>query len=1260
MKRFILLMTLLALFVGFSFAQLTSGSLIGTVAAPDGGLIPGATVIVTSDQSQTAQTVMTDSQGSFRVPNLDVGSYSVRVTADGFKTFTVNQVKIEVSKDYSLAVALQVGGVAENVTVTAGEEIINSVDGEINNNVSRKQLDDLPSLGRNPLNFVPLQPGAASVAGQGTVINGIRTSATNTTIDGINVQDNFIRSNATDFSPASPTVDEVEEFAVSSQANAGDGLGGSQIQFATRRGGNDFHFRLFEFNRNSALSANNFFNNAAGSFEATDQPVIDGIAQVGDEISPRPFRNRNQFGGNVSGPLPFFNFGEGGPFGVSGRDKLFFFFSYERLVDIQPADPQNSTVLTPSARTGIFTYTALANDPANNVVAGQVVSVNLFNPALGTGITGINPVIASRFLANIPLGNSTQAGDQRNTTGFQVIQNFNQTQNNYVFRTDYVVNQRNNINGVFRYVNQEVNRADIDNSFSTQPRVTQPSTNPFLALGLTSAITNNFTNEVRGGFFNSEPIFLRLDPNLANFIGLPLVTNPEVAFQNQGRAVDTYNLQDNATYIAGNHALRFGGQFQRVTIDAFNDGGIVPSFAVGTGTATPSISNTQFLNTALFPGGVPTAQRAVANGLLGLLGGIVTGGSQAFNVTSQTSGFVQGATQSRQFSYDIYAFHFSDQWRVSPNLTLNLGVRYDRYTALRADNGLALEPVITDLEDPASSILNPAGTFQFVGGNAGTPGQFYQTDNNNFAPVLSFAYAPKFDQGIGGKLFGSSTVIRGGYRISYINDELVRAPDNALLGNQGLNFTSNVFSPTGSTALNARIDNLPAVPVPVFSANRTFAQNNAAAGNFGTVFAVDPLIESPLVQEYSIGIQRDLGFDTALEVRYVGTRSNNLIRGFDFNQVDITSNGFLADFNRARANQLLTGNAGCTTTGCQPLTVFPNLVAGGLLTNGTITGLIDTGQVAQLAFIYQANNLQGSVDFVPNNSAGVVDLVTNASSFRYDALQVDLRRRFTQGFSLNANYTFSKNLTDGQGTGQTRFEPFLDLAQPELERSRADFDQTHKFNLLTSYELPFGKGRPFLNEGALATVFGNFQIGGILQIGSGAPITIVDPNGTLNRSGRSGRQTAVTNLTSEQLRDLTGVFRTPNGIFFINPTALGRNADGSLNDTGGGTGRGSNGLTAPTFAGQVFFNNTPGNTSELGRALFNGPTFYNLDLSLIKRFVIGERLTFQIQGDLFNVFNRANFNLSDSQFLNINSTNFGRITQLSDQRITQLAVRLTF
>jgi hypothetical protein len=1218
-----------ALFSLTAFGQLTTNRISGTVSGSD-GLIPGAMVKIKSNSTAQEITTITDSKGNFSTNNLDIGLYQVTISANGFKTYTAQNVQLEVGKDFSLEVILEVGGVNEVVNVTVGQDLINSVDGKISNGVSRKQLDDLPSLGRNPLNFVPLQAGAASNPSQNTVINGVRTSATNTTIDGINVQDNFIRSNATDFSPARPTVDEVEEFAVSSQTGVDDGFGGAQIQFVTRRGGNQFNFRLFEFNRNSELAANGFFNNT-------------------NNIR-RPFRNRNQFGGNVAGPIL--------------KDRLFFFASFEQLIDRVPAAVQTNTVLTANARQGIFTYTANANDAANGITAGQVVTVNLLNPALATGITSINSTIQSRFLAGLPTGNSIQAGDQRNTTGFSVVQNNNAEQRNFATRIDYVLNPKNNITGTFRYVTQAVNRADIDNSFNVVPRVTQPSNNPFLSLGWSSAVTNNFSNELRVGFFFSDPTFLRSDANLTNFVTPALITNPEVTFQNQGRDTRTYNIQDNATFIIGSHSLRFGGQYQRVIIDTFNDANIIPTYTIGTNVNTPTISTAQFMNTALFPGGVPLAQRATANALLALYGGIVSGGSATFNVQEQLSGFVPGATQRRLFEYDAIGTFISDSWRIKQNLTVNFGIRYDYYAALRSPGGLFFEPIITDINNPAASLLNPNGATQFIGGNSRVPNTFYRPDKNNFAPNVSVVYSPNVG-GFAKLLLGEKPIFRGGYRISYINDELVRAPDNALSGNQGLALTSNVFNPvTNTTALNARIDNLPAIPVPTFSPSRTFAVNNQSQGFNGTVFGINPNLESPLIQEYSFGYQRDLGFNTALEIRYVGTQSNNLLRGIDLNQIDIFNNGFLADFNRARANFVLTGNAACTTAqnaGCQALTVFPNLVAGGNLTNATNTGFLTNGQPADLAWNYVINGQTGTVNFLPNRNAGAVDLLDNLGVSNYNALQIDVRRRFAQGFSLNANYTFSKSLTDAVGTAQGRFEPFLDNNNRGLDYTRADFDQTHKFNVLASYELPFGKGKSFLNQsGWLNYLVGGYQLGGILQIGSGAPITITDARGTFNRStaGRSGRQTALTSLSQSELENLFGVFRTATGVFAFSPEVLGRNPDGSLNATIGGTGRGANGFGTPNFTGQVFFNNAPGQTSGLRRAIFNGPTTYNLDLSLIKRFAFGERLNVQLQADVFNALNQVNF--IPGQFLDISGTNFGRITTTTQARVTQLAFRLNF
>lgn len=1244
MQKILSASCLLVLLTLGTFAQLSTVALTGTVSSPD-GVLPSATVTVKDNKTGKEITVTTSDDGNFRFPNLEIGFYTVTVTAGGFKTFTANEVRLEVGKDYNLDVPLEVGGVNETVTVTAGTDIVNSTDAQQNGIISNRQLEDLPLLTRNPLGFIPLQAGVASNPSQPSTINGIRTSATNITIEGVNVQDNYIRSNATDFSPARPLVDEVEEFTVTGQANVDRGFGAGQVQFPIRRGGNQYTGSLFAYNRNSEFEANDFFSNLNGT--------------------PRRFRNRNDFGGRIGGPLPFLNFGEGGPVTRSGKDKLFFFFFFQKSYDIIPTS-ETLTTLTNNARNGLFTYTAAANDPANNIVAGQQVSVNLFNPALGTGITSINPFIASQILSQLPAGNTVQAGDQRVTTGFQFNQGSNTEQTNYTTRIDYAVNDNHSVKGIFRYVYQTIQRNDADATFNPTPQVNQPSDNPFLSLGLVSTFGTNFSNEIQGGFYFSNPFFLRNQAPTSPFIALPLVSNPILTFQDQGRTSKAYNLQDNATYQAGNHGIRFGAQFQAIRVNAFNNAGVNPTFTLGVNTNTPQISTAQFTNTALFPGTVPAAQRATANALLALLGGIVTSGTQTFNVADQTGGFVSGQTNARRFESEIYGLYASDQWRVSQNLTLNFGLRYDIYTALRNPQGLFLEPVIADGQNPAAAILNPNGRYQFIGGNAGGNNQFFKTDYNNFGPNVSFAYTPGFNN----FLFGENkTVIRGGYRISYINDEFIASANNAGVGNAGLSTTVSAINPlTGTTALNTRAGGtLPTVATPAFNANRSFADNNSAAFNFfGTVFAIDPEIQTPMIQEYSLGIQRELGFDTALEVRYVGTRSTNLVRALDLNQIDIRSNGFLADFNRARSNFLLTGNAACTSAGCQPLTVFPNLGGGGLLTNATITGQLVAGTPADLALIYIQNGLQGSVNLRPNPNTGVADILGNYGKFNYNSLQVEVRRRFADGFQLQANYTFAKNLTNSNGSqsnasgdAQTRFDPQLDNANPDLEYGRAIFDQTHKFNINGVYELPFGRGRRFFKEGGLAnTLLGGFAVSGILQIGSGAPVSFTDVRGTLNRAGRSGRQTALTNLTKDQLKDLVGVFRTQNGVFFINPTALGRDAVTGLL-LPGRDGRGVSGeFDAAPFSGQVFFRNAPGQTSGLERAIVNGPTYYVFDMSLIKRFNFGERYSIQVQGDAFNILNTSNFVVAQNQ--DINSTNFGRITGSFAPRILQLSARFNF
>lgn len=1195
-----------------ALAQSNTGALSGTVSGPD-GVIPGAKVVITDNQTGKERMVTTTGEGTFTVPQLDAGDYTVKVTAPGFKTYSATNVKIDVSKQYEIKVALEVGAVEETVTVTAGEELINTVSGEIGKTVTQRQIQELPLNGRNPLTLVTLQAGTSSNGGQVTVINGQQSSFTNITRDGINIQDNFIRSNAVDFVPDRPNVDDTGEFTIVTQnAGAELGYGASQIQLVTPRGSNSFHGAGFLYNRNSKLAANDFFRNA--------------------NKQPRSFLNRNQIGGRISGPVI--------------KDKLFFFTSYEAFrLRQSTTSPSNLTILLPSARQGLFTY--LDNTTAAN--GGPVRrTVNILQLAN----ISADPNIRSRFLDKIATsGNTTAVGDQLNTTGFAISPKSDQDRDGYTSRVDYDINQSNSISGTFSYKKEDLLRPDAAIGFQG-PLATQDSHTTFVSLSYRMAPTATLSNEIRGGFQRSNPFFHYLNEGQDNFVGLLLISNPEGVFRDQGRDTGIYNIQDNAVWAKGQHNLRFGGQWNSFKITSANTAGNKPTYSLGTNINTPQITTAQFQNAALFPGGISTAQRTTANSLVALLGGIVGSASQTFIASSKESGLLPNTTLERKLNYKNISYYVSDQWRAKSNLTLNFGLRYELFTPIENPDGLVFEPVVAPGQTIEQAILDPNGQTSFVGGIAGGT-KFFKTDKNNFAPILSVAYSPNFESGFLKKLFpgDGKTVIRGGYRMSYVNDEFVRGADNALTGNPGLSVPTSAINPdTNTTAINARLSNLPAITAPALVVPRSYAFNNSVAGGgglFGTIFAIDPNLQAPRTQEYNISFEREIGFQMALELRYVGGRSNNLIRGVDLNQVDIRSNGFLDDFIRARSNFLLTQNAACTTAGCQTLTVFPKLGGGGALTNATVTNALVNGTAADLAVTYIVSALTGSVKFLPNPNAGAVDLLTNGSKYRYNSFQAELRKRFSNGLYFQGNYTFQKTLTDSSGLGQTNFEPFLDNAAPKQEYSRAVYDAAQVVNFNTIYELPFGKGKRFLNDGGTSDrVFGGWQVTSIIRVSTGAPITLSDATGTLNRAARAARQTPQTNLNKEEIKRLTGIFRTGNGVFFFNPSIINT------------TGRAAEGFANARFGGQVFFNNGPGQTGALENYFIDGPFFFNWDASVIKNIALKENLRFQIRAEAFNVLNRANFLIAQSQA--IGSTNFGRISNTFGPRIMQLVGRIEF
>lgn len=1182
--RLAVVLLYLCVFSVVSHAQVF-GRLSGRVIDPAGAAVSSASVSVVNQDTAARYAAATNGEGVFVAPQLDAGFYTVRVEASGFRAAEARDVKVDTNKEYSMApMRLEIGAVQETVTVSAGMNLVQTANAEVSSTFYTDQIKYLPLASRNPLNLIQLQAGAGFNGRGTTVINGTRASFSNVTAEGINIQDNFIRTNDLDFLPTMPFLGQVGEITIITQnADPSAGNGSSQVAFRTPSGTNDYHGEVFWYNRNSALAANSWFNNASRL--------------------PKPCRLTNLFGGSIGGPIL--------------RDKLFFYSYFDGFRQkLQSA--RNTTVLRPDARNGIFTYVD---------AAGNRRQLNILQAA---GVP-MDPAVR-QLLDRVPTTvNFPSVGDGRNTGGYRINQRDNRTRDNVGGRLDFHPSARHHFSGTYSWNRDIIDRPDQEATFNIAPMVTNDDHSHLVSASWQWAPTRSFTNELRGGF-NLAPITFVTAEGFgpALFTGF-IFTNPVNNTRNEGRDTDTYNFMNNAAWQRGRHAVRFGWQSQLIRLRQYSEAGITPTYTIGISTA-----NQRGLQVSHFPGGIGGTDLMNANALLASLAGFVTTATQTFNVTDRSSGFVPNASTQRHNSLNSLAFYGTDQWRIRPTLTLNYGLRWEYFGRYDERDGLMLQPVLAN-GNVIQTLLSNA-TVDFAGSKVGRP--LYRRDLNNFAPNIGLAWDPFRD---------GKTALRLGYSINYVNDETIVAAENAVVQNSGLRGVA------GLANLSQTISGgLPQAPTPRFQVPRTF-RDQLAANPVAAGFAIHPNLVTPYLQQWHFGIQRELPWQTALDVRYVGNKGTALYRGLDYNQTIIRENGFLADFQRARNNGFLAQarggafdpafNAGIP--GSERLTVFPNLASGGLLTNATVRGLIQTGETAELASIYFQNALGGTVPLVPNPNIFVADLLENSSSSTYHALQVELNRRLSRGMFLNANYTWSKVLTDSPGTNQVRFDPMLDMAQPRLERARPEYDTPHAFKTNFRIEMPFGRGHRWTPANAvLNKVISGWNVSSIVIWRSGNPFGILSARGTLNRAGRSGQNTATSLLSAGQIKDLFGVQKTGNGVYFIDPGVIGPDSRAVARDG------------AAPFSGQVFFNPGPGEVGQLERRMFNGPTVFDWDFAVFKETRISESKALEFRVEFFSFPNNPVFFISDQ---NINSTTFGRMTgTVVSSRFIQTSLRLTF
>jgi hypothetical protein len=1189
----------------FTVQAQDTGWITGSVTDQSGAAIPKATVnLLLHGGSKPVATTVTTEQGLFTLQTLRPVYYDLTVDAAGFQQYKVGNVKVDPSRPTDLPkIAMLVATAAASVSVTAGLETVQTTSPELSTTVTAEQIERLPVGDRNPLSFISTQAGVSpgNANGYETDINGQRSSFSNVTLDGINIQDNFIRTGDLDYTPNEPFLSQVQEFTViTSNQGAASGGGASQVNFTTPSGTNQYHGAAFWQNRNNDFAANDFFDNQDGN--------------------PLPRLNLNQTGVNVGGPIE--------------KDKLFFYTTYE-LYRLKSQTPVDATILTSSARQGIFKYIN---------TNGQVQQANVLGLAGVTTDPVMNALLAQvpgpSFINNTRVGDS-QPGLSLNTAGYSYLVRDNQSRDNAEGKLDYYINPTNSLTATYAWNRDQVDRPDVTVAYSPIPPFQNNDARNFLAAAWRTNPKANFTNEVRAGG-NIAPATFGYTPGVTlspYLIGGTIYSTPDALASSpilaQGRNTRTYSIQDNATWTHGRHTVKFGAYYQGVYVRAYDYSGTIPVDNVG----IDSEYQSQYLLSSSQLPGISPLELNNANLLIASLGGLMDNAGQTFNVTSQTSGFIPGAPYLRHFTYSNLAFYGQDEWKITPRLTATAALRWDYFSPVNERDSLSLQPEVTGTAQ--QTLLDPNGTLNFTGNSVGRP--FYHKDLTDFGPSMGLAWDP-FGKG--------KTSIRAGYGINYVTDEAISVAQAFTNTNPGLQTSLALFNLSGFMSTDRPSFATPAYQVPLSYADG-YSQNSEVY--YGLL---NPNLRTPYVQNWNVTIQHEIK-NTIIQASYVGNHATKLLRGFDYDQEQVPAN-FMTDFLNARQNGFLAQNAtgifnpayNPAIPGSKPLPVFGAMQGGGFLSDGTVQADIQNGEVAELGSLYQINGLAGPystdpvLNFFPNPNALASTYLTNFSNSIYDSLQLEARRRFANGLEFQTNFTWEKWLSDAPGTDQIRFDPFMDINNTAIERSRVPVDLTYQFKANYSYDLPFGEGHR-IHSRFWDKIIGGWMTSGNITWTSGPPFSIYSGLGTFLREAFSGDNEADTLENMSQLDKQITFRMSGSGPYMVPASAIGSD------------GRGVAPPGQPAFSGQLFYNPGPGQLGTLQKDVFDGPQIFNMDAKLAKMTKINEHVNAQLFMEALNVFNHPNFFVGDQS---INSPQFGQITSTAgyNPRQIQLGLKVSF
>jgi len=1255
---------LVCLLGSFTSAQTaTSGLISGIVSDPSGAVIPGATVTLRERGTGAQARVQTDAVGHYVFPVVYPSDYTLAFSATGFQTSVVQQVHVEVQKSYTYNMALHVGESSQTIEVTevAAAEL-QTTSATVGTVLGGAALESLPTFTRSASSLMFYQPGVAPT-GQ---ISGARLEQVTFALDGGDVTSDLEGSNGYASPPGEPNpspvvpvpIESTQEFQVAtSNPNATFGRSsGGEVSLVTKRGTNTWHGSAYEYHNDAGLNANSWTNNF--------------------NHLKRPHSVDNRFGFTTGGPI--------------FKNKLFFFVNYEGRRLHSPTI-FNFVVPTPSLQAGILRF----RDASGNVVSYPLQPGNITTACGGVSCDprnlGISPVVKAQ-LALYPAGNTTSLGDGLNTTGFTFNAPTPINQDLAVLRLDYKFTDNWSAFATYHYdktgrvSTSQVSLLNTPGSVSTDPIYPQ-----YYTLEVTGLLNPNLTAVTHGSFLRDWWGWNRQPPT-------PLVSGTQTALVLAGEGsgnsnatskllADPVNLATQAArgrvfsgkkfYIAedlnwvrGTHLFQFGGSWYTnhdyfMKTDNFagglTAGPLLYVESTGNGSGVYLGVNSTYEPRGCGGGATTDCLQSSDvlrwNELYATLLGLVDRSSQVITRNGNFQPNPMGTPAFSRPTIDALSAYFQDVWKVSPSLTLTVGLNWGAQPNPSEANGKYDVLVYADTGQPvdywkyfaqrATSLNNgaaPGAAYNPLFGVTpvnylpdGFKGKLRVTSWHQFAPRIAFAYQLPTKN----RIFGDNkTVIRSGYalvwdRMSDINQVSLPLTTGGLLdanpcGGPVLSGGSVLCTKAGTTPANAfRIgldgSNVP-VPAPT-AAPIPYVVSGSASAPFGLFMmsGLDPFAIPAYHHTIDLTIQRELPGRMILEAGYIGRMAHNLPQDIAYNATDYLMKDAASGQTYAQAfdgvAQALRAGATAAAVPVQPF--FENQMGGagrcaGIAATRKLSGISTCS--ALLAAVDKTDLVNGSINNLSLNALNQlapspIDNIQSFQSFgitdhgfsNYQAGFVTLNKSLSRGLQLQATWTWSHAIGNqgvDQQSGSSANSPYNLL----LDKASEPFDRRHVVTFWWYYQLPFARNA----NAAFRRIAGGWTTSGIYTFSTGAPLRIA-ANGDYGAWESQGTAAICT-------ADLESLVGRHSGV------------SGS-----GGVGTSATGLNLFADPAAVYNSCSRPLLSVNNRIPFDelhALPQWNVDLSLGKDVRITERVNFNFSAELLNAFNHVIFN---NPTLNLNS-----------------------